>query len=81
MRVEFGIFTIYIDVIFYYTFYCMTIKVPSLSRTVSGNFLWIRREFFVNEFYRIMELSRYVQSEIPQNLRFEENALDLRSGA
>lgn len=28
-----------------------------------------------------VELSRYVQSEIPQNLRFEENALDLRSGA
>ena len=31
--------------------------------------------------FRELELSRYVQSEIPQNLRFEENALDLRSGA
>ena len=27
-----------------------------------------------------MELSRYVQSEIPQNLSFDDNALDLRSG-
>lgn len=28
-----------------------------------------------------MELSRYVQSEIPQNLSFNDKALDLRSGA
>ena len=28
-----------------------------------------------------VELSRYVQSEIPQNLRYDDNALDLRSGA
>lgn len=28
-----------------------------------------------------LELSRYVQSEIPQNLSFNDKALDLRSGA
>ena len=28
-----------------------------------------------------VELSRNVQSEIPQNLRYDDNALDLRSGA
>ena len=28
-----------------------------------------------------LELSIYVQSEIPQNLNFDDNALDLRSGA
>ena len=28
-----------------------------------------------------VELSRYVQSETPQNLSFDDNALDLRSGA
>ena len=38
-------------------------------------------ELLRQETDELLELSRYVQSEIPQNLRFEENALDLRSGA
>lgn len=51
-----------------------------IVETVGMNFPKIRL-IVTNAVLNKMELSRYVQSEIPQNLSFNDKALDLRSGA